>query len=147
MSDYTPTTETVRGRYVLATVNDLRFPGSASYEARLLAEFDRWLAEHDAALVAEHEQEHQRVIDGLKACWKVDMQGRREAEAERDAAREQLAAAEAVIAELRAAYPPTNSELYMEGGSGPFVDKGMEGYVEAFSVVHSILAAYPEVTP
>lgn len=52
MTTYTPTTATVRARYHLATVPDT---ASQSYidasRDRLYAEFDRWLAAHDADLL------------------------------------------------------------------------------------------------
>ena len=43
----TPTTELVRDRYALATVNDTDFPGWEQYKAEQDAEFYRWLADHD----------------------------------------------------------------------------------------------------
>jgi hypothetical protein len=43
--------------------------------------------------------------------------------------RETLAEVEATVI---AAAPPMNAELSMRGGEGPFVDKGMEAYIEGF---------------
>lgn len=52
-AEFTPTTEDVRERYWLATVNDTDFPGAEGAASRLRAEFDRWLAQHDAEVKAE----------------------------------------------------------------------------------------------
>lgn len=47
---------------------------------------------------------------------------------------------------IREAAPPLNAELSMHGGAGPFVDKGMEGYIEgvhdAFDLVNDRADTY-----
>ena len=47
MSDYTPTTDEVRGAYVSARSEE---EFAASYLSQFEPEFDRWLAAHDAEL-------------------------------------------------------------------------------------------------
>jgi len=48
------------------------------------------------------------------------------------------------LAAIRKAAPPTNAELSMQGGAGPFVDRGMEAYIEGFHEAHDVVAALRE---
>lgn len=63
MSDYTPTTETVRERFADG------FPRFGYSQA--LADFDRWLAAHDAEVRAESEEAHERTKRGAKTLGEI----------------------------------------------------------------------------
>lgn len=75
MSDYTPTTEQVRDLWV-----DGLFEGIAGDEAvtdadwdkdRRAAQFDRWLAAHDAEVRAEAAEAHERTKRGVKTLGEI----------------------------------------------------------------------------
>ena len=61
MTDYTPTTERVRQRWLEAYEYERDMPGRIRerYPDEVLAMFDRWLAAHDAEIVATG----QRAVD------------------------------------------------------------------------------------
>ncbi|GAB3166945.1 hypothetical protein GCM10027059_26700 [Myceligenerans halotolerans] len=87
MSDYTPTTDEVRGAWVTARcTRDEDIPGQ-------VAEFDRWLAEHDREVAA-------RALEATARAW----QRGEWANAPRyaDPARERIATAQHVTEWLRA---------------------------------------------
>ena len=60
MSDYTPTTATVRERFA---------DGFGLNYARALEDFDRWIAAHDAEKRAEWEAEQPEGRRWYAACW------------------------------------------------------------------------------
>jgi hypothetical protein len=70
MSDYTPTTEQVRTAVQRFYVPDL------GYDSLSVAEFDRWLAEHDAEVAAKAIEKAVKVAEDraydLWACHKED---------------------------------------------------------------------------
>ena len=63
MSDYTPTTDEVRDRYAWGR-SDVEYGPDAEAEA----EFDLWLAEHDATVRADHEKAvRERIAQDIEA--------------------------------------------------------------------------------
>lgn len=64
--DYTPTTEDVRNVYCREYGSDLG-SANASWYAMAGDRFDRWLAAHDAALLAERDR-YKAVIEKVRAA-------------------------------------------------------------------------------
>jgi len=67
MNEYTPTTERVRRDYVVENLGSTTEPHTATDGE---AEFDRWLAQHDAEVVKATEE---RIIALLEAKFDVTM--------------------------------------------------------------------------
>lgn len=56
MSDYTPSTDEVRERFSLVVTSGLYEPSTLRPAVKYRKQFDRWLAEHDATVRADHEK-------------------------------------------------------------------------------------------
>lgn len=130
---YTPTTEEVRDQYAERPYED--GGGVMERVVRREVEFDRWLsttlAAHRVTLAAVIEKamsvaarENDVVLYRILSTAPSSVLAAHDAKVRAEALRE-------AADDYRQQALPVNSELSMLGGAGPFVDKGIEGYMEA----------------